>query len=61
MYLGVIDYEIEIEVYKEDKREAMTNIECQKLEGEVIKSKSERFFKRLATINQGRITSIDYV
>ena len=47
MYLGVCDYEIEIEVGEADRQEALSVIEFLGLIQMPIMSKSERFFKRL--------------
>lgn len=49
-YLGMIDYEIEIEIDEEDKNEVLRVIKHLKLEHATIKSKSERLFERLEKI-----------
>lgn len=47
MYLGICDYEVEIEVDERDTEEALFVINYLGLAQKPIKSKSERFFRRL--------------
>lgn len=47
MYLGICDYEVEIEVDKRDTEEALFVINYLGLAQKPIESKSERFFRRL--------------
>lgn len=53
MYLGVCDYEIEIETAESDRQEALTVIDFLHLPHRPVASKSERFFKRLETLKNG--------
>ena len=53
MYLGICDYEIEIEVNEADKDEVLTVIEQLGLTQKPILSKSERFFKGLEAMKNG--------
>lgn len=53
MYLGICDYEIEIEVNEADKDEVLTVIEQLGLTQKPILSKSERFIKRLEAMKNG--------
>ena len=52
MYLGVCDYEIEIEVDEADKGSVLTVVEYLALTQKSIASKSERFFERLEAIRE---------
>ena len=47
MYLGICDYEVEIEVDERDTEDALSIINYLGLIQKPIKSKSERFFRRL--------------
>lgn len=51
MYLGICDYEVEIEVDEADKDEVLMTIDYLGLIYTPAVSKSERFFKRLELIN----------
>ena len=51
IYLGVCDYEIEIEVDKTDKNKALSVIDFLGLVQMPIMSKSERFFERFEMMN----------
>lgn len=53
MYLGICDYEIEIEISEADKQEALSVIEFLGLLQMPIMSKSERFFRRLEAMKNG--------
>lgn len=53
MYLGVCDYEIEIEVGEPDRQKALSVIEFLGLMQMPIMSKSERFFRRLEAMKNG--------
>lgn len=53
MYLGICDYEIEIEISEADKQEALSVIEFLGLMQMPIMSKSERFFRRLEAMKNG--------
>ena len=53
MYLGVCDYEIEIEVGETDRQKALSVIEFLGLMQMPIMSKSERFFRRLEAMKNG--------
>lgn len=50
VYLGICDYEVEIEVDKSDIDEALEIVAYLNVEQKQIESKSERFFKRLNAI-----------
>ena len=50
MYLGICDYEVEIEVDERDTEEALFVINYLGLAQKPIKSKSERFFRRLEVV-----------
>ena len=50
MYLGICDYEVEIEVDERDTAEALFVINYIGLAQKPIESKSERFFRRLEAI-----------
>ena len=47
MYLGICDYEVEIEVDERDTEDALFIINYLGLAQKPIESKSERFFRRL--------------
>ena len=47
MYLGICDYEVEIEVDKRDTEDALSIINYLGLAQKPIESKSERFFRKL--------------
>ncbi len=53
VYLGVIDFEIEIEYNAEDKEIAATIANGVGTKNDLITTKSARFFKRLEEINNG--------
>lgn len=54
MYLGVCDYEIEVEFGENDNKEALSVIAYLGLEYTPVMNKSARFFERLETINHGQ-------
>lgn len=53
MYLGVVDFEIEIEYNADDKEIAATIANAVGAKNDLITTKSARFFKRLEEINNG--------
>lgn len=59
MYLGVCDYEIEVEFDENDNKEALSVIAYLGLEHRPILNKSARFFERLEAVNHGQsLTSL---
>ncbi len=54
MYLGVCDYEIEVEFVENDSQEALSVIAYLGLEYRSVMNKSARFFERLEAINHGK-------
>ena len=59
MYLGVCDYEIEVEFGENDNKEALSVIAYLGLEYRPVMNKSARFFERLEAINHGQsLTSL---
>lgn len=59
MYLGIVDYEIEIEYNPVDKESVIAIVNAVGLKDTLVMTKSRRFFKRLEEIENGKsITSL---